>query len=66
MFNRRLTLLTLSRSFLDDIYRIANLDYIPSDDDIIRARLRTMGVQEYSFMFEGKGALMYCRIHACD
>lgn len=27
-------------------------DYEPSDDDIVRARLRTMGVQEYRFMFE--------------
>ena len=39
-------------SFLDDLYRIANRDYEPSDDDVVRARLRTMGVQEYRFVFE--------------
>ncbi|KAF8267947.1 guanine nucleotide binding protein, alpha subunit [Lactarius quietus] len=38
--------------FLDDLYRIANREYEPSDDDVVRARLRTMGVQEYRFLFE--------------
>jgi hypothetical protein len=37
---------TLS-SFLNDIERIASRNYEPSDDDVIRARLRTLGVQEY-------------------
>ena len=27
-------------------------DYQPSDDDVVRARLRTMGVQEHRFIFE--------------
>ena len=35
------------RSFLDDLYRIAHRDYEPTDDDVVRARLRTMGVQEH-------------------
>ena len=39
-------------SFLDDVERVAAIDYEPSDDDIIRARLRTMGVQEHHFLFE--------------
>lgn len=43
-------------SFLNDIERIAIRDYEPSDDDVIRARLRTLGVQEYSFWVE-QGAL---------
>ncbi|KAH9979099.1 G-alpha-domain-containing protein [Lactifluus volemus] len=38
--------------FLDDLYRIAHRDYEPTDDDVVRARLRTMGVQEYRFVFE--------------
>ena len=38
--------------FLNDIDRVASRDYTPSDDDIVRARLRTMGVQEYRFFFE--------------
>lgn len=41
-----------SNSFLDDLYRIANREYEPTDDDVVRARLRTMGVQEYRFVFE--------------
>ncbi|KAF8549832.1 G-alpha-domain-containing protein [Imleria badia] len=42
--------------FLNDIERIASSDYEPSDDDIIRARLRTVGVQEHKFvMEEGQG-----------
>ena len=43
-------------SFLNDIERIAARNYEPSDDDVIRARLRTLGVQEYSFWVE-QGAL---------
>ncbi|KAH9044210.1 G-alpha-domain-containing protein [Lactarius hengduanensis] len=33
--------------FLDDLYRIAHRGYEPTDDDVVRARLRTMGVQEH-------------------
>ena len=44
--------LPLLRSFLDDLYRIAHRGYEPTDDDVVRARLRTMGVQEYRFLFE--------------
>lgn len=40
------------RSFLDDLYRIAHRGYEPTDDDIVRARLRTVGVQEFRFMVE--------------
>ncbi len=47
-----LELKSLNFSFLNDVDRIAVEDYEPSDDDIVRARLRTMGVQEYRFMFE--------------
>ncbi|KAF7973097.1 hypothetical protein HWV62_16198 [Athelia sp. TMB] len=39
--------------FLHEIDRIATLNYEPSDDDIIRARLRTLGPQEYRLKFEG-------------
>jgi len=38
-------------SFLDDLDRIATRTYEPSDDDIVRARLRTVGVQEYRIQF---------------
>ena len=36
-----------SHSFLDDVDRIASRTYNPSSDDVVRARLRTLGVQEY-------------------
>jgi len=39
-------------SFLNDAERIAVKSYLPSDDDVIRARLRTLGVQEYRFIFD--------------
>ncbi|TFY61662.1 hypothetical protein EVG20_g6974 [Dentipellis fragilis] len=46
--------------FLDDIDRIARKVYEPSDDDVVRARLRTLGVQEYRFSIEqGHDWLMY-------
>jgi len=38
-----------SNSFLDNVTRIADPDYLPTDDDILRARLRTMGVSEHLF-----------------
>jgi hypothetical protein len=40
------------RSFLDDLYRIAHRGYEPTDEDIVRARLRTAGVQEYRFLLD--------------
>ncbi|KAG9310947.1 guanine nucleotide binding protein, alpha subunit [Chiua virens] len=48
--------------FLNDIDRIAAADYEPSDDDIVRARLRTVGVQEHKFTIgegQGKEWIMY-------
>ena len=38
-------------SFLNDLERIASRDYEPSDEDVVRARLRTLGVQEYKIEF---------------
>ncbi|KAF9264328.1 G-alpha-domain-containing protein [Marasmius fiardii PR-910] len=38
--------------FLDDLDRIATRQYQPSDDDIVRCRLRTLGVQEYRISFD--------------
>ena len=40
------------RSFLDDLYRVAHRGYEPTDEDVVRARLRTAGVQEYRFMLD--------------
>ncbi|KAI0360284.1 G-alpha-domain-containing protein [Trametes cingulata] len=42
--------------FLDDIARIAERTYEPTDDDVVRARLRTLGVQEHRLVMERSGA----------
>lgn len=49
------------RSFLQDVDRIARRDYSPSDDDVVRARLRTLGVQEHRILFE-TGRILIVRI----
>ncbi|KAF9263761.1 hypothetical protein L218DRAFT_999230 [Marasmius fiardii PR-910] len=35
--------------FLENLSRISGPDYVPSTDDVLNARLRTLGVTEYSF-----------------
>jgi len=42
--------------FLDDVARVATADYEPTEDDIVRARLRTFGVEEHRFVTDN-GAL---------
>ncbi|CCA73216.1 probable G protein alpha chain [Serendipita indica DSM 11827] len=49
---RRIRLEESSGFFLDDIDRIAKKDYEPTDEDILRARLRTVGVQEHKISLE--------------
>ena len=50
-------------SFLQDVGRIARRDYTPSDDDVVRARLRTLGVQEHRILFETGAVLHPHSIH---
>ncbi|KAJ6559858.1 guanine nucleotide binding protein, alpha subunit [Mycena capillaripes] len=38
--------------FLSDTARITNRTYVPSDNDVVRARLRTLGVQEWRIKLE--------------
>lgn len=38
--------------FLDSLDRVTTLRYVPSDDDILRARLKTLGVSEHRFKFK--------------
>ncbi|EKM56670.1 uncharacterized protein PHACADRAFT_118544 [Phanerochaete carnosa HHB-10118-sp] len=45
---RAVTLDSSAEYFLDNVSRIAARDYVPTDDDILHARLHTMGVQEYN------------------
>lgn len=39
-------------SYLNDLDRITSPKYLPSDDDVLRARLKTVGVSEYRFQME--------------
>ena len=45
-------LLIYSHSFLNDLDRIASWEYSVTDNDIVRARLRTVGIQEYRLLFK--------------
>ncbi|KAF8632876.1 hypothetical protein AX17_004724 [Amanita inopinata Kibby_2008] len=39
----------LAGFFLDSLDRVTSLRYVPTDDDILRARLKTLGVTEHKF-----------------
>ncbi|KAL1941908.1 hypothetical protein VTO73DRAFT_6908 [Trametes versicolor] len=52
---RRMRLELAPGFFLDDIERIATRGYEPSDQDVVRARLRTLGVQEHKLVMERSG-----------
>ncbi|KAF8589116.1 G-alpha-domain-containing protein [Ramaria rubella] len=54
---RKLSIEDLPGFFLDDLDRISDPDYMPSDDDVLRARLKTVGVTEYSFTRETKNVI---------
>ncbi|KAG8845259.1 hypothetical protein FRB91_001916 [Serendipita sp. 411] len=41
--------------FLDDIERVTAPNYVPSDDDVLRARLKTLGVSEYTYAVDMLG-----------
>ena len=51
-----------SFSFLDDIRRVASLDYVPTRQDIMKAHLSLDGMQEYTVTNETDGSIVY-RIH---
>ncbi|KAG0051976.1 guanine nucleotide-binding protein subunit alpha [Gryganskiella cystojenkinii] len=42
-----------AKYFLDSIDRIADPNYIPTDDDILQARVRTLAVSEHLFNIDG-------------
>ncbi|KAI0791447.1 guanine nucleotide binding protein, alpha subunit [Irpex lacteus] len=46
---QKLRLQDLPGFFLDSLERITAARYVPTDDDILRARLKTLGVSEYRF-----------------
>ncbi|KAF5325867.1 hypothetical protein D9611_000979 [Ephemerocybe angulata] len=49
---RKVRLEDMPGFFINDADRIASRNYQPTDDDVVRARLRTLGVQEYKFIFD--------------
>ncbi|TFK31874.1 heterotrimeric G protein alpha subunit, partial [Crucibulum laeve] len=49
---RKLQLPDSAGFFLNDLDRIATRDYTVTDDDIVRARLRTVGIQEHRLIFK--------------
>ncbi|KAG5635222.1 hypothetical protein H0H81_012000 [Sphagnurus paluster] len=51
--------------FLNDIARIADVNYQPTDSDIMRARLRTLGVEEHHFVIE-KGLDVGSEVYITD
>ncbi|GLB42578.1 putative G protein alpha subunit [Lyophyllum shimeji] len=51
--------------FLNDIDRIADPNYVPSDADIMRARVRTLGVEEHYFVIE-KGLDVGSEVYITD
>ncbi|KAF8666610.1 alpha subunit [Rhizoctonia solani] len=57
---RRLRLEDASIFFLDELNRITQPGYLPSDDDILRARIRTIGISEWSFQFTYPGKKNLC------
>ena len=40
-------------SFLDDVERCADVEYLPSEQDILRSRVPTTGIIEYPFDLDG-------------
>ncbi|KAJ7072562.1 guanine nucleotide-binding protein alpha-4 subunit, partial [Mycena amicta] len=48
----RLRLQDMAGFFLDSIERVTDLYYEPTDDDVLKARLKTLGVSEHHFNFK--------------
>ncbi|KAB5592010.1 Guanine nucleotide-binding protein alpha subunit [Ceratobasidium theobromae] len=63
---RRLRLEDAGSFFLDEITRIAQTGYLPTDDDILRARIRTIGISEWCFQFTCPGARDICNWRLYD
>ncbi|KAH7105053.1 guanine nucleotide binding protein, alpha subunit [Auriculariales sp. MPI-PUGE-AT-0066] len=49
---RKLRLEESSGFFLDEIDRIAAPNYVPNEDDVLKARLKTLGVVEHTFTID--------------
>ena len=47
------------RSFLNDIQRLTAKNYVPSNQDVLSARLKTLGVVEHHFALDRGGEKGY-------
>lgn len=47
-----MSLIVAPRSFFDKIDTMVDPNYKPSNEDVLRARLRTTGIEEANFVFE--------------
>lgn len=47
--NQKLRMEEVAGFFLDQVQRLTTRGYVPSDDDILKARLKTLGVTEHRF-----------------
>ncbi|KAI0049883.1 G-protein alpha subunit [Auriscalpium vulgare] len=47
--SRKLRLDESASFFLEEIHRLAEIDYLPTTDDILHVRLQTLGVTEHTF-----------------
>ncbi|KAG9076464.1 hypothetical protein FS749_011766 [Ceratobasidium sp. UAMH 11750] len=52
LHKRRLQLEHTAGFFLNDMERITERRYVPTDDDVLRARLKTLGVVEHHFALD--------------
>ncbi|CAA7263251.1 unnamed protein product [Cyclocybe aegerita] len=53
----------LSGFFLDSLDRVTAARYIPTDDDILRARLKTLGVSEHRFKISTSGSVRDWKVY---
>ncbi|KAF8973195.1 guanine nucleotide-binding protein alpha-4 subunit [Flammula alnicola] len=56
---QRIRLEDMGGFFLDSIERVTALRYVPTDDDILRARLKTLGVSEHRFTLKAGNMLSH-------
>ncbi|KAL5640494.1 hypothetical protein ACGC1H_007669 [Rhizoctonia solani] len=52
LYKQRLQLEHTAGFFLNDMERITERRYVPTDDDVLRARLKTLGVVEHHFALD--------------
>lgn len=58
-----LTVTFLSRSFLDQINRVAERGYVPTIDDVLHARIQTIGIAEHAFVVQRDNRAVQWRLY---